>query len=155
MEGIKICVSRHIKATGPETSQYFVRNKFIKNFDEMKSLYFLLPMVLLITDHVHASSPIAFGKHRSYDTRSDKIEGQVARVKRSPLFKLPLLAGAALIGKKAILLGGAAIGAKALVGAGILGAGLYKAKYYSGGYSGGYASYQYAPATAYVESNWG
>lgn len=85
----------------------------------------------LLVDYIHTLSLATWNEENrlSVVTRNDKTndEGKVIRVKRAPLLKLPLLAGAAVIGKKALLLGGATVGAKALVGAGILGAGLYKA----------------------------
>lgn len=82
----------------------------------------------LFVDYIHTLSLATSEENRPFVIRNDKIEeGKVIRVRRAPLLKLPLLAGAAVIGKKALLLGGAAVGAKTLVGAGILGAGLYKA----------------------------
>ncbi|XP_066588421.1 larval cuticle protein F1 [Prorops nasuta] len=78
------------------------------------------------------------------------------REKRAPILlaKAALLGGAALVGKKALLLGGAALGAKALgakalVGAGLLGAGLYKARYYGGGYGPGYGGGYYGSGYGY------
>ena len=119
----------------------------------MKSFYLFILVVLLV-DPIRTLS-IAHGENRLSIIRDDQIvEGKAIRVKRAPVYHLPLFAGAALVGKKALLLGGAAVGAKALLGAGAvgagalgagaLGAGLYKAKYYSGGYGGGYSSYHYA-----------
>lgn len=86
--------------------------------------------MILLVGEIYSSSPTSYGKEDHFVVhKGDKIEeGKAIRIKRAPLIKLPLLAGAAVIGKKALLLGGAAVGAKALVGAGILGAGLYKAK---------------------------
>ncbi|XP_073967767.1 uncharacterized protein [Bombus fervidus] len=125
----------------------------------MKSFYLFILVVLLV-DPIRTLS-IAHGEDRLSIIRDDQIvEGKAIRVKRAPVHHLPLLAGTALVGKKALLLGGAAVGAKALLGAGVVGAGvagaglagaglagagLYKTKYYSGGYGGGYSSYYYTP----------
>lgn len=84
---------------------------------------------MALLDYIHTLSLATSEENRPFVIRyNDKTdETKVIRVRRAPLLKLPLLAGAAVIGKKALLLGGATVGAKALVGAGILGAGLYKA----------------------------
>lgn len=84
---------------------------------------------MALLDYTHTLSLTTSEENRPFVIRyNDKTdEAKVIRVRRTPLLKLPLLAGAAVIGKKALLLGGATVGAKALVGAGILGAGSYKA----------------------------
>ncbi|CAK9832591.1 hypothetical protein ANTRET_LOCUS9388 [Anthophora retusa] len=118
----------------------------------MKSFCFLFLTILVLAARINASSPIANEKVDRFEIRkNEETEGKVVRVKRAPFGKLALLAGAAgLLGKKALLLGGAAIGVKALVGAGIVGAGLYKAKYYGGGYE---SEYKYDTPSVYLESS--
>ncbi|KAK9293804.1 hypothetical protein QLX08_011359 [Tetragonisca angustula] len=115
-------------------------------------LSYLFVFTALLVDYIHTLSLAASEENRPFIIRNDKTdEAKVTRTRRAALLKLPLLAGAAVIGKKALLLGGATVGAKALVGAGILGAGLYKANYYGGGYGGGYGNYYYVPSAA---SSW-
>lgn len=101
----------------------------------MKSFYFFILVVLLV-DPIRTLS-IAHGENRLSIIRDDQIvEGKAIRVKRAPVHHLPLLAGAALVGKKALLLGGAAVGAKALVGAGVVGAGVVGAGVAGAGVAG-------------------
>lgn len=94
----------------------------------MKSLYLLILVTLLLVNYIHTLSVIMHGENRASIINNNKIEKEkIIRVKRS-LVKLPLLAGAAIIGKKALLLGGTALGAKTLIGTGLVGANLYKTK---------------------------
>ncbi|CAK9802756.1 hypothetical protein ANTQUA_LOCUS3459 [Anthophora quadrimaculata] len=118
----------------------------------MKSFCFLFLVILVLAARINALSPIADEKVDRFEVRKkEETEGKVVRLKRAPFGKLALLAGGAgLLGKKALLLGGAAIGVKALVGAGIVGASLYKSKYYRGGYE---REYKYDTPSVYIESS--
>ena len=151
MEGIKSALLIYKSdSRGFKHRNYFLCHKSV-NLDEMKSFYFFILVVLLVDPIRTLSIPRV--ENRLAVISDDQIaEGKAIRVKRTPVHYLPLLAGAAIVGKKALLLGGAAVGTKALVGAGIAGAGLYKANYFGGGYGGGYSSYHYAPYS--YEPSW-